>query len=245
MGTFDKKKGAQALKKRRGPILTFDDAARKDFVTGFKKRKDERRKIGHLKAQQLEIAKKRFERKERKKNIDAIIAEKVKQREALLAKGEDDSEDSSEEESSEGEDSEQETAANKQSTYDDGDSVVTVVTSTIDQDQESEAEDDQDQDEEDRAILESIQKKKQAIKNRPLSKAQKAHQELYDEATIAKHMQALKSGGGGGLKRPAPKKKSKKPQQEIGLKESKIQQKTSQRKKEMMQVLVTFSRSVT
>lgn len=70
--TVVKKKNRRANKKDKGFRLIFDRNKRIDFVTGFKKRKDERR----VQAKELEKDEKREARKE-------ILQEKKKQRELV------------------------------------------------------------------------------------------------------------------------------------------------------------------
>jgi ribosomal RNA-processing protein 17 len=133
MGGF-KGKAVIHKKKRQGKPLVFDDTNRREWLTGFRKRKLGRQKEGAENERLMAVAKKRFERLQRKRAESSILRDLAREEESFHAQQAaalepedegDDEGDSSEEEQQLG-------VAKKEVKYETKTQVVTVITQPLD-----------------------------------------------------------------------------------------------------------------
>ena len=118
--------GKLSKQKNKGPVISFDEGARKTFLTGFRKRKNDRRQFARQKiAEQV-----------RQEKLSARQEKRVMQREALTNAGASDDEDDEED---------AEPAGAEVATYDFGDALATVVVEPLLQDEPEEPEEEEEE----------------------------------------------------------------------------------------------------
>ncbi len=73
-GRSNKKKNPRRAGKRGKIVVEFDVEARKEFLTGFRKRKTERRNIAMKKIQEKQEAARKHEKRQRREEMKALVA---------------------------------------------------------------------------------------------------------------------------------------------------------------------------
>ena len=116
--------GKLSKAKSKGPVISFDEGARKTFLTGFRKRKNDRRQFARQKiAEQV-----------RQEKLTARQERRVMQKEALSMHDSDDED---------GDGSDAEPAGAEVATYVSGDALVTTVVEALLPDEEEEEEEEE------------------------------------------------------------------------------------------------------
>lgn len=131
--------------KRKGKDIIFDDSGRREWLVGFHKRKLERKKQGAEGAKLMEIAKKRFERQQRRQAEELVLKDIDKEKDVFAKKQarsdedeEEDEEDDEEDEDDEEEDKDDDEGKKATNLYRTHNATVTVTTKPIESEEEEE-----------------------------------------------------------------------------------------------------------